>query len=137
MRRDPQQRTPLMAGFTNADDVRMLHVANAAVHHLEAVRGCLAAEILPFDHGHPHAAKNRVPCHTGTEDTAADDDEVEFLTFQVFNLAFHWDDGPVDSVMAGKDPILRSIGWRPTAGAVASPQSRITPACRHERRSSW
>jgi len=60
----------------------MLQVSNAAVHELVGVRRYARAKVRSFDESDGHAPQRRIPRSTRTEDTAADDQNIEDTTIQ-------------------------------------------------------
>ena len=78
-----------MAGGAQAADVRVLQVADAAVHHLEALGRSAAAEVLPLDERGPEAAKRRIPGRRRAEGAAADDCKVELAVREGGGVSLH------------------------------------------------
>jgi hypothetical protein len=76
MRRDPEPCAPFAHEGARLANIEALQRSQASVHDLETVPGDAAAEVLPFDEGHPEPTPSRVSCDTGADDAAADDQDV-------------------------------------------------------------
>ena len=80
-RAEERRRAPFTSGRAKPRDVRMLEIADAAMHDLETFGGCTTAEVIALDQHRAQSAQRRVPERGRAERTAADDGEV-VLTFR-------------------------------------------------------
>jgi hypothetical protein len=77
-----QQESTLNEGFAHEAEVELLEVADAAVHELRGAAGCAARPVAGLDHTDTQATGDRVERRAGSDDAAADHEDVEFLRLQ-------------------------------------------------------
>src|SRR5690242_20708987 len=82
MRCDSEKGRALAAGCAHALDVRVLQIADAAVHHLEAVRRGAGAELNPLNQRRRVATQRSLARRSRARSPAADHEHVEALTAQ-------------------------------------------------------
>jgi hypothetical protein len=94
----PKQNRSLATRLANARNVAVLEVPDPAVHDLEGVRRRGASEIPTFYQRHGEAAQRRVARGSDAEDSAADNQNVELLIRESFEVSDHGQSAVVPSI---------------------------------------
>lgn len=87
--RDPEQCGTLPDGFPHLPNVTARKVAKASVDYSQAVCRGGRPEVVLIDHSHRKTPQRRIPCRAGSEDTGADDKEIERSLCKAWEVASH------------------------------------------------
>ena len=77
-----QQQSAFDERFAHEPEVELLEVADAAVHELRRAARGAAGPVALLDEADAQAAGRGIQCRTGSDDAAADHEDVEFLAAQ-------------------------------------------------------
>jgi hypothetical protein len=96
-RRDPEQRGTLANGLAHPLKVTAGEIPKPTVDDSQAICRGGRSEVVLVDDGHGKAPQRGIPCRAGSEDTGANDQEIERSVGKAWDVASHGGEGGFES----------------------------------------